>query len=241
MRTNHCPTCGRMISPGRAVCDFCRTPAYTPGEACPNCAATLPIGAVFCVNCGFNLRSGRLVRSLVEQPESATRRQRAKPYYGPGLYGLIGRATGALLDDSGSSPSARVRGLRHISLGLLVLVAWIAIIGALGYLVFEMIRPALAPARAARPAPDIPQPGLGWILFLSIFPAAWSILKILIGSFQVVTGVSFADFHDWYENLPIWAILLLTPILVAVVVPLVIGLLVGSLAACGFLFRLVTR
>jgi Na+/H+-translocating membrane pyrophosphatase len=35
--------------------------------------------------------------------------------------------------------------------------------------------------------------------------------------------------------------LLLTPILVAVVVPLVIGLLVGSLAACGFLFRLVTR
>jgi hypothetical protein len=241
MDTNHCPTCGRMISAGQAACDFCRTPADASGETCPNCEATLPIGAIFCVNCGFSLECGRLVRTVVEQPESATRRQRAKPYYGPGLYGLIGRAIGALLDDSGSSPSVRVRGLRHMALGLLVLVAWIAIIGALGYLVFEVLRPALVPARAARHVPDNPPLGFGWILFLSIFPAVWSILKTLIGLFQVVTGVSFADFHEWYENLPIWAILLLTPILVVVVVPLVIGLLVGSLAACGFLNRLATR
>jgi hypothetical protein len=98
-------------------------PADLPGEACPNCRAKLPVGAVLCVSCGFNLESGRLIQTVVE---------------------------------------------------------------------------------------------------------------------QVVTGVSFAGFHDWYEGLPIWAILLLTPIFIAVVVPLVIALLVGSLAACGFLFRLAT-
>jgi len=230
-----------MISPGQTACDFCPTPANAPGEACPHCEAMLPIGALFCLNCGFDLQSGRLVRNLEAQPDSATRRQTAKPYYGPGLYGLVGRAISALMEDSGSSPSARVRGLRHMALGLFVLVAWIAIISAVGYLVFDVLRPAQAPAQAARPAPNSPPPGFIWILFFTIFPAAWSTVKIAIGAFQAVTGVPFADFQHWFESLPIWAILLLTPILVAVVVPLVIGLLVGSLAACGFLFRLVTR
>jgi len=216
-------------------------PSHDPGEDCPVCEATLPMGAVFCVNCGFDIRRGRLVGTIVEDQESGPRQQGVKLYYGPGLYGVVARAIAALVNDPGSSPSVRVRGLCHIALGVFVLVAWIAITSALGYLVFEVLRPTLAPARAARPGPDIPPVGFGWILFLSIFRAVWSTLKILIGSFQVVTGVSFADFHEWYENLPIWAILLLTPILIAVVAPLVIALLVGSLGLCGFLFRLATR
>jgi hypothetical protein len=201
----------------------------------------LPINAVLCVSCGFDLRNSVLVRTLVEKPERSTRRQKAEANYGSGPSGLISRAVGALLNDSGASQSARVRGLRHMAIGVLVFGAWVAVIGAIGYLVFEVIRPAMAQARAAQPDWNSPPPGFGWILFLSIFPAVWSILKIIIGLFQVITGVSFADFHDWYENLPIWAIFLLIPILIGVVVPLVIGLLVGGLAACGFLYRLVTR
>jgi hypothetical protein len=206
---------------------------------CPNCGATLPTSAVVCVDCGFNLKSGRRLHTVVEQPDSDTQQPRAESRYGFGPYGLVARAIVALLADSGSSPSARVRGLRHIGLGVLVLVAWIAIISALGYLVFDVVRPRVQ-ARAPQLGPENPPPFFGWILFLSIFPAVWSILKIIFGGFQVITGVPFVEFHDWYERLPIWAILLLTPILIAVVVPLVIGLLVGSLAACGYLFRLVT-
>jgi hypothetical protein len=78
-------------------------------------------------------------------------------------------------------------------------------------------------------------------LFLTIWPAVWSTLKILFGLFQVVTGMPFAEFHEWFEALPVWAILLLTPVIVVVVAPLVVVLLVGTLALCGFLFRLVTR
>src|SRR5262249_44158893 len=159
--------------------------------------------------------------------------RRARPRFGPGVPGLIARAVYALLEDSGSSASARVRGLRHMGLGFLVLLAWVGIITAVRYLVFWGIRLGHAPAApGARPAPDHPPPGFVWILFLTVFPAAWSTLKILIGAFQAIAGVPFFDFHDWYENLPLWAILLLTPLLVIVVVPLVMGLLVGTLALC---------
>jgi hypothetical protein len=198
---------------------------------------------VFCVSCGFDLRSGQKRLTIAERPKAAVSEWQPLPHFGRGVHGLIARAIYALREDWGSSPSACVRGLQQVGFGFMVLVGWVAAVSAVGYLLMEVVRPALQarfPARAGQPAPARPVPGFGWILFLTIFPAVWSILRIVFGLFQFVSGMPFAEFHDWFENLPWWAILLLLPVLVAVVVPLVVALLVGTLAVCGYIFRLVT-
>jgi hypothetical protein len=44
-------------------------PAPAPsktGRACPNCKSALPAGAVLCVNCGYNLKTGQTLSVVVE-------------------------------------------------------------------------------------------------------------------------------------------------------------------------------
>jgi hypothetical protein len=243
MDVNRCPTCGSALPPTERICEFCATANAAGAADCPSCGAPLPIGAVFCVSCGFDLRSGQKRLTVDEKPRAAASEWQAQPHFGRGVHGLVARAIYSLREDWGSSPSARIRGLQQVGFGFLVLVAWVAAVLALGYLLTEVVRPALQarfPARAGQPAPAAPFPGFGWILFLTIFPAVWSILRIIFGLFQFVSAMSFAEFHDWFENLPLWAILLLLPVLLAVVVPAVVVLLVGTLGVCGFIFRLVT-
>jgi hypothetical protein len=208
-----------MLSPGEAVCRSCTLPEDAAGEV---------------------YTKGRLSGGMIERPGKFRREHDSScRYYGPGLIGLVGRSVEALVADSGSSPNARLRALRHIAIGFFVLVAWVGIVAGLGYLLFDVLQIGRAPAGAPRPGRVEMPWGFGWILFFSIWPAAWSTLKIVFGLFQAITGMPFVEFHDWYERLPLWLILLLTPIMIVVVVVLVVGLLVGTLALCGFLFRLV--
>src|SRR5262249_54093289 len=128
MDTKRCPTCGAVIPPGRSTCDVCPAPADAPGAACPHRGAGLPPEAVVCVDCGFDLKRGRLLHTEVEGPGSEIEDRGARPEFGRGLPGLVARATHALLDDPDSPSSVRVRGLRHVALGFLVLVGWIGIV-----------------------------------------------------------------------------------------------------------------
>jgi hypothetical protein len=200
---------------------------------CPKCDAELETGAVLCVHCGFDFRTARVLETMAEEPEFETQPPIARLYFGPGLFGLVDRAVYALVDDSRPPSGVRLVGLMQTATGFAVLVAWVAIIAAFGYVFIEMRGPVHAP--------NVVPAGFGWILFLTIFPAAWSTLRIVTGLFVVVTGVTFADFHAWHSHLPIWANLLLTPIIVVVVAPLVVMLLVGTIAVCGLLFRLATQ
>lgn len=43
--------------------------AAPAGAACPSCAASLAPNAVLCVNCGYNLKTGKMLSVVVERDE----------------------------------------------------------------------------------------------------------------------------------------------------------------------------
>jgi hypothetical protein len=50
------------------------------GRACPGCAKPLPEKAVICVNCGFNLKTGKKLSTVFEAPKSESEPEKpAKP------------------------------------------------------------------------------------------------------------------------------------------------------------------
>lgn len=61
-----CPSCGMV---------FVVPPAGTNGTVCPQCGAEMPPGAVLCVNCGYDARTG----GTVETPPSETDADREEP------------------------------------------------------------------------------------------------------------------------------------------------------------------
>ena len=67
-----CPTCERQISVPipegargveRPKLQIKRETTLTGGKRCPNCDGTIPDGAVICVQCGYDMRTGRTVSS----------------------------------------------------------------------------------------------------------------------------------------------------------------------------------
>jgi hypothetical protein len=185
---------------------------------------------------------------MVGQPEPDDRQRPEEPEFPYSPPGLLARATYSLLQDAGASSSVRVRGLRHMAVGFISLVAWIGVVSVLGFLFIpSSSKPAAVaaaqPAAAPAPAPqrDARPPGFGWLLLLVFFPAVWSLVKMQIGLFQAASGVRFVDFYNWVEHSPLWRQFLLVPVIIVVVVPLVVGSLVGTLGLCGYVFRLVTR
>ncbi|MCE9589528.1 MAG: hypothetical protein K8S99_03275 [Planctomycetes bacterium] len=74
-------------------------PATPAGNTCPSCKATLKPGAVLCVQCGFNLKKGKLTASKVSGGGGGT---------GEGAEGVPGGSTGGLF-------ARLTRGLRRKS------------------------------------------------------------------------------------------------------------------------------
>lgn len=76
-----CPTCGKVLNVKdefagkKARCPSCKevltvpyaTEAAAPAaaaNACPSCGGALPEGAVFCVACGYDLRTGKQFQTV---------------------------------------------------------------------------------------------------------------------------------------------------------------------------------
>ncbi|MHC5058376.1 MAG: zinc ribbon domain-containing protein [Planctomycetota bacterium] len=89
MRFN-CPSCGKVLNVKdeyagkKARCPGCQealTVPYAPeaagaaaaaapapsASACPSCGGALPEGAVFCVACGYDLRTGKQLQTVTEE------------------------------------------------------------------------------------------------------------------------------------------------------------------------------
>jgi hypothetical protein len=47
-------------------------PAPASSDACPSCNAPLASGAVLCVNCGYNLKTGQKLAAVVVETEQET-------------------------------------------------------------------------------------------------------------------------------------------------------------------------
>ena len=82
-RCPHCRTKLRVPTAAaetEILCPKCDT-AFTPvdekkARACPECRARLPAGAVFCVDCGFDMRSGqKLTQTFIAEPKQKRRRR----------------------------------------------------------------------------------------------------------------------------------------------------------------------
>lgn len=50
-----CPNCLHQNADGAATCEACQT-ALPSTSSCPNCGASIQVGAQFCGQCGFNLQ-----------------------------------------------------------------------------------------------------------------------------------------------------------------------------------------
>lgn len=44
-------------------------PTKPEGKPCPDCGKPLAEGAVICINCGFNLKTGKKLQTVFEEPE----------------------------------------------------------------------------------------------------------------------------------------------------------------------------
>jgi hypothetical protein len=67
-----CPACGRRALPRQKTCHYCYTPmvrhnpppVLNPNQnPCPSCKAAMKPGAVICLECGYDTRTGQRVRS----------------------------------------------------------------------------------------------------------------------------------------------------------------------------------
>ena len=54
-----CPGCGAIVLIGAGGSAAPVAPAAAPANACPNCASPMPQGAVLCINCGYDTRTGK--------------------------------------------------------------------------------------------------------------------------------------------------------------------------------------
>lgn len=55
---------------------------------CPNCNEALPAGAIICVSCGYHLKEGRVLRTVVEPaPATIPSTQDDNPYRAPSPHG----------------------------------------------------------------------------------------------------------------------------------------------------------
>ena len=125
-----CPTCnGGLIIPGAPAAptrvslrvSAGTAPAQTPtsvadppsdsaASVCPSCSAALPRGAILCINCGYNLKTGqRMVAGRPAAPGKPSGDQWETPWYKTaypyvgllivalGLFYLLGRGNPAMM------------------------------------------------------------------------------------------------------------------------------------------------
>jgi uncharacterized Zn finger protein (UPF0148 family) len=67
-----CPGCQEALTVPYApeAADAAAAPAPPPApsaSACPSCGGALPEGAVFCVACGYDLRTGKQLQTVTEE------------------------------------------------------------------------------------------------------------------------------------------------------------------------------
>ena len=85
-----CPHCGRELklkdeaAGKRGRCPGCRNvitvpQPSVPPNACPDCGNTLPEGAVICVKCGLNLKTGQKLQTVFEEPEPEEENDQVEP------------------------------------------------------------------------------------------------------------------------------------------------------------------
>jgi DNA-directed RNA polymerase subunit RPC12/RpoP len=95
-----CPACGKQYRwkpemAGRTAKCTCGAKLVVPADpprlapppaapaaaksTCPDCGAELPENAVLCVNCGFNLKTGKKLAAVVVETEDAEEEVAEKP------------------------------------------------------------------------------------------------------------------------------------------------------------------
>ena len=61
-----CPGCKEVLTVPHSpeAADAATEQAVSETSTCPNCGASLAEGAVFCVSCGYDLRTGKLLETV---------------------------------------------------------------------------------------------------------------------------------------------------------------------------------
>ncbi len=192
-------------------------------DPCPGCGTTSWLDLVICPGCGHDRRIARGPRSA-HQNDTIPKDD--------SLPGLFRRASARMLEHlPADAPPAMVRraGLGQLARGIVGFLLWFGLVVGLA-LTLERLFPRGVGGRAWRGLDNLL--GLAFVLFF--FPAGWSAVKAFIGLVQCLTGVPFAGINDRWTGLSAGAKLMSVPLIVAVTVPFVLAVFVGSLVIVGW-------
>jgi hypothetical protein len=80
------------------------------------------------------------------------------------------------------------------------------------------------------------------IVMIMVLPAGWADVKVLIGAFQLLTGIRFTRFHDWWSHVAPGGVQLLTaPLIIVVVAPIVSVVFLATIAPVIWVYLSIAR
>jgi hypothetical protein len=137
------PQASPLDWPDEPAADYAAPPPVPApsGPACPACGAALPAGAVLCVNCGYNLKTGKKVGGVAPAAPAAPASLAAPP---PGGAAAPGAAAGVGGAYAGTYKRAKIDQVTTVEeetsswQGYLTILAGV---GALGLAVWQLLDP----------------------------------------------------------------------------------------------------